>query len=304
MRASPPGRRPLAATAVAVAEARPRYLTALPTHRLPGTAQLVVGAVVLFLLVAAVALAPALTSQDPLTTDVAALALRPGAAGHLLGTDTLGRDVLSRMLYGGRVSIAVGVLAATVSLLLGVLVGALAGASPSRLDAIVMRIVDALLALPLLVVVVAVQAITQPSLATVVIAIGLTSWMPVARVVRAEFLTLRERSYVRAAITLGTSPTAVVRRHLIPNALPPVLVVAAFQVAHAVATESTLSFLGLGVPPSQPSWGNMLNAAQEHVLTGEWWTLVWPGAAIMLTILSVNLIADGLRLRGDPRLRG
>jgi peptide/nickel transport system permease protein len=271
--------------------------------RRPGTVSLVIGATLLLALIAAAALAPVLTDRDPLATDAAALELPPGAAGHPLGTDSLGRDLLARVLYGGRVSLTVGVLATALSLLLGVVVGAAAGMSSPRLDALLMRTVDALLALPLLVVIIAVQAITQPSLASVVLVIAATSWMPVTRVVRAEFLSLRERDYVRAAISVGTSRWKVAARHILPNALPPVLVLAALQVSHAVIAESTLSFLGLGVPPHQPTWGNMLTAAQQHVLSGQWWTLVWPGAAIVLTILSINLIADGVRLRGDPHAR-
>lgn len=273
----------------------------LRTLQRPGVPLLVAGVVLLTALAIASALAPLLTHYDPLTTNATALELRPGVPGHLLGTDTLGRDLLARMLNGGRVSLTVGVVAASLSVAVGVLVGALAGLSPPRLDAVLMRGVDALLALPLLIVIIAIQAITQPSLASVVLVIGASSWMSVTRVVRAQFLTLRERDYVRAAVSLGTTPLRIGVWHILPNALPPVLAVAAFQVSHAVMTESTLSFLGLGVPPHQPTWGNMLTAAQEHVLTGQWWTLAWPAAAILLTVLSINLIAEGVRTGGDAR---
>jgi len=269
--------------------------------RNPGNSGLAAGLILLSVLVLTTVLAPALTSHDPLTTDATALHLSPGATGHPLGTDTIGRDLLSRTLYGGRVSLSVGVLAAGLSLLLGVIVGALAGMSPPWLDAVLMRTIDALLALPLLVVLIAIEAITRPSVASVVVVIGATSWMPMARIVRAEFQTLRERDYVRAAISLGTRRRTIALRHILPNALPPVLAVAAFQVSHAVITESTLSFLGLGMPPSRPTWGNMLNAAEQHVLSGQWWILVWPALGIVLTVLSINLVADGVRRRTDPR---
>ena len=272
-------------------------------RRRPGGPGLVTGVALLALLILAVVLAPLLTSYDPLATDASALGLRPGTPLHLLGTDNLGRDLLARVLYGGRISLSIGVLAAGLSLLLGVLAGAVAGMSPPWLDAGLMRAVDALLALPLLVVIIAIEAIVQPSLTSVVLVIGATSWMPMARVVRAEFLTLRERDYVRAAVALGTPRGTIARRHILPNALPPVLVMAAFQVSHAIITESTLSFLGLGVPPQTPTWGNLLTSAQQHILSGEWWTLAWPGIGIVLAALSVNLIADGVRRGGDPRLQ-
>jgi len=274
--------------------------TPLNVTRRPGTAALVTGLTLLALLAAASALAPLLTTNDPLATNPSAIELPPGSPGHPLGTDVLGRDLFARVLYGGRVSLSVGVLAAGLSLSIGTGVGALAGMSAPWLDAVLMRAVDALLALPLLVVAIAVQAITDPSLTNVVLVIGATGWMPVARVVRVQFLTLRQRDFVRAAAALGTPGRRIAWRHILPNALPPVLAITAFQVSHAVMVESTLSFLGLGVPPHHPTWGNMLTAAQQHVLTGQWWTLVWPGGAIVLTLLAVNLVAEGLRARGNP----
>lgn len=270
---------------------------------LPGGREIVVGAIVMVLLLTVCVAAPLLAHDDPLTTNANALYLKPGAPGHPLGTDSIGRDLLSRTLYGGRISLTVGLLAAGMSLVLGVLAGTVAGMSPPWLDTALMRTIDALLTLPLLVVIIAVQAIARPSLTSVVLVIGLTSWMPMARVVRAEFLSLRERDFVRAAVSLGTSRRTIALRHILPNALPPVLVVAAFQVSHAVMTESTLSFLGLGVPPHMPTWGNMLTAAEQHLITGEWWTLLWPGMGIVLSVLSVNLAADGIRKRSDPRTR-
>jgi peptide/nickel transport system permease protein len=266
----------------------------------PGTGALLTGCALLLFLASASLLAPVFTPYDPLATDASITELPPGSPGHPLGTDTLGRDLLTRVLYGGRVSLSVGVLAAGLSLLIGTAVGAVAGMSNPVLDALLMRTVDALLALPLLVVAIAVQAVTDPSLTNVVLVIGITGWMPVARVVRVQFLALRQRDFVRAAVALGTPGRRIAWRHILPNALPPILAVTAFQVSHAIMTESTLSFLGLGVPPHHPTWGNMLTAAQQHLLTGQWWTLLWPGGAIVLTLLAVNLIAEGLRQRGNP----
>jgi peptide/nickel transport system permease protein len=247
--------------------------------------------------------APLLTDADPVATNTGALGLPPGP-GHPLGTDALGRDLLARVLYGGRVSLTVGLLAATLALLLGVGVGVLAGTGRSWLDGVLMHLIDATLALPLLLVVIAIQAIATPGLMTVVLVIGAVSWMPVSRVVRAEFLSLRERPFVEAAVALGASRRRVALRHILPSALPPVLAVAGYQVAAAILTETSLSFLGLGVPGSTPTWGNILTQAQQYLLLGQWWTLAWPAAAIALTVISVNLVTDGIRLRGHAVGRG
>jgi len=261
----------------------------------------ILAGMLLFGVLAALCLcAPLLTDADPTATNAEALGLPPGA-GHPLGTDALGRDLLARVLYGGRVSLAVGLLAATLALLLGVGVGALAGAGSSWLDGALMRLVDAMLALPLLLLVIAIQAIATPGLLTVVLVIGAVSWMPVSRVVRAEFLSLRGQPFVEAAVALGASRRRVAMRHILPNALPPVLAVAGFQVAAAILTETSLSFLGLGVPASTPTWGNILTQAQQYLLLGQWWTLAWPAAAIALTVISVNLVTDGIRRQGVMR---
>jgi peptide/nickel transport system permease protein len=264
-------------------------------------ARFLCGALLFSVMVAVCAAAPILTRADPLATNARALALAPGREGYLLGTDSLGRDLVARVLYGGRVSLTVGALAAAVSLLLGVGVGMLAGSGPAWLDSILMRLVDAMLALPLILLVIALQAIAPPGVATVVLVIGVASWMPVARVVRAEFLTLGMRPFVEAAAALGAHPVRIALRHILPNALPPVLAVAGIQVGGAILTETGLSFLGLGVPASTPTWGNILTQAQEYLLLGEWWTLAWPALAIACTVTSVNLLADSIRLRGTAK---
>ncbi|GAB3206787.1 ABC transporter permease [Marinactinospora thermotolerans] len=249
---------------------------------------------VLVLMGAAALFAPWLTDMDPAATDTTATSLPPGTPGHPLGTDALGRDLYTRMLHGARSSLLVGLVAAAITVVAGTGLGALAATGPRWLDTAITRTADALLALPLIVVALALAAVAGSSLSTVVIAIAVTAWMPVALVARAEMRALRARPFVRAAYSLGLSRGQVVRRHLVPNALPPIAAIAAFEVGHAILTESTLSFLGLGLPPNQPSWGNLLTDARSHLLTGQWYTVAIPAAAIVVTIVAVNVIATGL----------
>ncbi|HEX2315913.1 MAG TPA: ABC transporter permease [Thermomonospora sp.] len=244
--------------------------------------------------------APWLTSYDPTATDTAATSLPPGSPGHPLGTDTVGRDLLARMLYGARTSLLVGLAAAAITVVAGTLLGALAAAGPRWLDEAVARTADVLLSLPMLVVVLALAAVIGPSPGTVIVAVAATSWMPVALVARAELRSQRERLYVRAAYALGLSRRQVLWRHLLPGAFPPIASIAAFEVGHAILTESTLSFLGIGVPPNRPSWGNLLTEAQSHLLTGEWYTVAFPAAAVVVTIIAVNVLATAVA-RGEGR---
>ncbi len=268
---------------------------ALVAARLPSPGPAVWAAVlVLAVLGLACAGAPLITDLDPLSTDTAARSLPPGTPGHLLGTDTLGRDLLSRLLHGGRTSLLVGTTAAAVTVGLGVALGAVAAQGPRWLDAAVTRVADTMLALPLLVVVLALSAVLGGSLTVVVLAIGLTAWMPVTLVARAELRSQRARGYVRAARSLGLSPWQVLTRHSLPGALPPVASIAAFEVSHAILTESTLSFLGVGVPPNRPAWGTLLEDAQSQLLTGQWYAVALPAAAIVVTIMAVNVVASAL----------
>lgn len=264
--------------------------------RVPRTGTLAVWLAVGFLLLIAglCASAPLITSLDPLATDTTARNLPPGSAGHPLGTDTLGHDLWTRLLYGGRTSLLVGVSAAGVTVLIGVVLGVVAAQGPRWLDAVVTRVADTMLALPLLIVVLALSAVFGGSLTVVILAIALTSWMPVALIARAELRSQQQRRYVRAAKSLGLSPAKVLMRHTLPGTLPPVASIAAFEVGHAILTESTLSFLGLGVPANRPAWGTLLTNAQSHLLTGQWFTVALPAAAIIATILAVNVIASGL----------
>ena len=228
--------------------------------------------------------------------------IMPPSAAHLLGTDTLGRDVLSRIIYGARVSLLVGFVAVGIATLVGVLVGALAGYYGGVLDQILMRLVDLMLCFPTIFLILAVIAVLGPSIWNIMAIIGLTSWMGVARLVRAEFLSLREREFVVAARALGASDARLIWRHLLPNALTPVMVSATLGVAGAILVESSLSFLGLGVQPPTPSWGNMLTMGKDTIEIA-WWLSVFPGLAILVTVMSYNLLGEGIREAIDPRLR-
>lgn len=287
---------PAAGTAAAGNVMAPGRLGGLLAVRLgaPRRPALWAAVTVLGVLGAACAAAPLLTDLDPLATDITARSLPPGVTGHLLGTDNLGRDLFTRLLYGGRTSLLIGLAAATVTVLLGMALGVLAVQGPRWVDTVITRTADTMLSLPLLVVVLALSAVLGGSLAVVILAIGLTAWMPVALVTRAELRSQRERRYVRAAHSLGLSPWRVLTAHSLPGALPPVASIAAFEVGHAILTESTLSFLGLGVPPNRPAWGTLLESAQSHLLTGEWYTVALPAAAIVVAIVAVNVIASAI----------
>jgi peptide/nickel transport system permease protein len=242
-----------------------------------------------------------LAPYDPNHIDLKQVLMPPSRA-HLLGTDTLGRDVLSRIIYGSRVSLKVGFVAVGLATLIGLLVGALAGYYGGWVDQGLMRLVDLMLCFPAFFLILAVIAVLEPSIWNIMAVIGLTSWMGVARLVRAEFLSLREREFVTAARALGASDTRLILRHLLPNALAPVMVSATLGVAGAILTESALSFLGLGVQPPTPSWGNILTAGKDNIEIA-WWLSVFPGLAILVTVMSYNLLGEGIREAIDPRLK-
>lgn len=246
-------------------------------------------------------LAPLITPIDPTALDVSNVLQAPSLA-HPFGTDALGRDVLSRMLYGGRVSLWVGFLAVGLSVSLGLFFGLVAGYFGGIVDELVMRGVDVMLCFPSFFLILAVIAFLEPSLTNIMIIIGLTSWMGVARLVRAEALTLKHRDFVRAAKLAGAGSSRILLRHILPNAAAPVLVSATLGVAGAILTESALSFLGLGVQPPMPSWGNMLLEGKEVLEIAPWLSL-FPGIAILLTVLGYNLLGESLRDVLDPRLR-
>lgn len=257
---------------------------------------LIVGSVSL-----AALLAPFIAPYDPTALNVDAL-LQPPSLVHPFGTDALGRDVFARMLFGGRVSLWVGLVAVGLSLAVGLFFGLVAGYFGGLADEVIMRGVDVMLCFPSFFLILAVIAFLEPSLTKIMAVIGLTSWMGVARLVRAEALTLKGRDFVLAARLAGCSHARILAAHILPNAAAPVLVSATLGVAGAILVESSLSFLGLGVQPPTPSWGNMLLEGKE-VLEIAPWLSVFPGLAILFTVLGYNLLGESLRDLLDPRLR-
>jgi peptide/nickel transport system permease protein len=246
--------------------------------------------------------APLLAPYDPAAQpDVVAGQLRPPDWEHPLGTDLFSRDVLSRLLYSARVSLSIAALATLVALTVGTLVGLAAGFGSSRLDAVLMRLVDAGLAFPRVFLLLLILALWEGASTTALIAVlGLTSWLPTSRLVRAEVLSVRQRDYVLAARALGLEPWRIIVRHVLPNVAPPILVSAALGVGQIVLIEAGLSFLGVGVPPPTPSWGNMIADGQHH-LTRAPWLVAAPGAALVLTVVSLSLVAEALQDALDPR---
>ncbi len=289
---------PLKAKVAAAASLQPCPLEAPPLQRIWQRFQerrLAMAATLALLFVVTLALAaPVLAPYDPSYIDLRATEKAPSLA-HPLGTDRLGRDVLSRLLYGTRVSLGVALSAAALAGTLGTTLGALAGYVGGRVDTLLMRATDLVLALPTFFLLVAAQAVLGASLVGVVIIIALTGWMGAARLVRGQFLSLVRRDFVEAARALGCTPGRIIFRHVLPNASSQVIVLFTLGVADAVLIESALSFLGLGVPPYQASWGNMLIDGQVSILSGSWWIAFFPGLMILLTALSVNLLGDGLQ---------
>ena len=258
------------------------------------------GSVVLLLGVVALC-APLLAPYDPAAYDVKQILLAPGPQ-HWFGTDQLGRDVLSRMLYGARISMAVGFVSVGIAVLLGTLIGTLAGYYGGRVDELLMRFVDLMLNFPRLFLLLTLIALLRPSIWVIMAVIGFTGWMGLARLVRGEILSLREREFVQGARALGAADARIMVKHILPNALVPVLVSATLGVAGAILTESGLSFLGLGVQPPTPSWGNILIDGKANIEIA-WWLSAFPGLAILATVLAYNLLGEGLRDALDPRLR-
>lgn len=246
-------------------------------------------------------LAPWISPYDSNTMSLPDSGLEPSLR-HPLGTDDLGRDQLTRVLYGGRVSITVALAAVLISSTIGTLLGTLAGYNGGWVDTLIMRITDVFLSFPLLLLLIVLMTILDPSATNVVIIIGFFTWMGTTRIVRGQVLSVRHEQYVEAAVAIGVGTRRMIIRHMLPNSIAPIVVVSTLGVATAMLTEASLSFLGLGIQPPTPTWGNMLNAAQQlQVLAQEPWTWIGPGAAITLTVLSVNFMGDGLRDALDPR---
>jgi peptide/nickel transport system permease protein len=246
-------------------------------------------------------MAPVIAPYDPGAIDLKNV-LAPPSGEHWFGTDQLGRDVLSRMIWGARISLKVGFVATGLAILIGMILGAVAGYYGGWIDATIMRFVDVMLCFPAFFLILAVIAFLEPSIWNIMIVIGLTGWMGVTRLVRADFISLRERDFVRAAKAIGANDARIIFLHILPNALASILVAATLGIAGAILTESALSFLGIGVQPPIPSWGNILTAGKDNIDIA-WWLSLYPGLAILITVVGYNLLGEGIRDASDPRLK-
>lgn len=261
------------------------------------------GAIVLTIMVLATVFANFLAPCDPNALDIFNCTKAPDS-NHLLGTDDVGRDVLSRLLYGGRVSLTVGFAAVVLELLIGVTLGAFAGYFGGVVDACISRVVDMVMCFPFYVIAVSMAAILGASARNIVIIIAVLSWPGISRIVRAQVMALRNREFIEAARALGLTPAEIIFKHMLPNCLSPIIVNATLSMASAILTEAGLSFIGMGVSLPTPSWGNMLSAAQEMTaLQHHWWRWLPPGLCVFLTVLSINFVGDGLRDALDPRVK-
>ena len=288
-----------AVTSVPLAEEEPRRPGALrrfARHKLA-----VFGFLVVLTMTLGCVFGPMLLPYDDVQIDIMQRFANPFAGPHILGTDALGRDTLARLLMAGRISLAVGFSAMAISMVIGVTVGVIAGYYGGALGTALMRFVDAMLCFPSIFLLLAISAFIEPSVSSIVLLIAVTSWMEVARLVEAQIRSLKTRDFALAARAIGSSDGRIMFRELLPNAIAPIVVAATLNVAHAILAESYISFLGYGIQPPTPSWGNMLENAQSY-LTSAPWLAILPGAAITLAVTSFNFIGDGLRDALDPRM--
>ncbi|WP_432571317.1 ABC transporter permease [Kineococcus sp. SYSU DK005] len=269
---------------------RPGVLRRLLSHRLAAAGLVVAAALVIFCF-----LGPLLYRTDQSVTDLSAASLAPGSPGHPLGTDEVGHDVLGRLMIAGRTSLIIGLGTGLLATVIGTVYGAVAGYAGGWVDSVMMRIVDAGIAIPALFLLLAAAAIVKPSVTSMVVILGLVSWLVPARLVRAEALSLRTRDYVAAVRAVGGGSARIVLRHIVPNTVGTITVNATFQVADAILLVAYVSFLGLGVAPPATDWGGMLSDGVGNVYSGAWWLIFPPGIAIVLTVCAFNVIGDGLR---------
>jgi peptide/nickel transport system permease protein len=261
----------------------------------------VIGGILVLLVFVLSIFAPWIAPYSPSKIDIKNILIGPSLS-HPFGTDDLGRDVLSRMLWGGRISLEVGFVAVGIATLIGIILGSIAGYYGGWTDSVIMRAVDIMLSIPTIFLVLAVIAILEPSIINIMIVIGLTSWMEPARLIRAEFISLKEREFVIASRAIGATDGRIIMKHVLPNGLSPILVSATMGVGGAVLIESGLSFLGLGVQPPTPSWGSLLSSGKDNIEIA-WWLSAFPGLAILITVLGYNLLGEGIRDALDPRQR-
>jgi peptide/nickel transport system permease protein len=283
-------------------EGEPRKSNATVWRRFRKHKLAVFGATILALLTVGAIFAPLIAEHGPYAVDLSAYRTEP-TTDHPLGTDSAGRDVFSRLLHAGRVSLSVGLVAVSIYTAIGIVLGSLAGFYGGWVDSTIMRLADVFLSFPSLIIIITMASVLGPTIQNVMLAIGLLGWPPIARLLRGELLSLREREFILAARSIGSPPARLIFRHLLPNATAPVIVAATFGIAYAILIEAGLSFLGLGVQPPTPSWGNMLNEAQSLTILEDMpWLWLPPGAMIALAVLSINFIGDGLRDALDPYL--
>lgn len=261
----------------------------------------IVGLIIISVLIITSLLSPYITKHNPNANDLYNMYASPSKE-HILGTDDVGRDMFSRLIYGGRVSLIVGFSAMIVQLVLGVILGTISGYFGGVVDKLIMMITDIIMCFPFFVIAITIAAIVGPSIWNLICIIGLLSWPGIARIVRAEVLTLKENDYILAAKVMGLNSIEIIIHHLLPNIISPVIVAATLSIADGILTEAALSFLGMGVRPPMPSWGNMLSTAQNvTTLQRQWWMWIPAGTAVILTVISINLVGDGLRDYFDPK---
>ncbi|MBI2067012.1 MAG: ABC transporter permease [Deltaproteobacteria bacterium] len=275
--------------------------SSLVWHQFKRNRLAVAGLVVVLLLMAVALLAPWLSPYSPTAYNLDAI-LQPPSSAHLFGTDEEGRDIFSRLLYGTRISLSVGIVAVSLYVVIGLILGALAGYYGGAVDMLISRMIEIMICFPTFFLILVVLAFVGPSIYNIMIVIGLTSWPGIARLARGEVLKLRNQDFVLASRVVGASSWRIIFRHLLPNSLAPILVSATFGVASAILVESALSFLGFGVQPPTPSWGEALSQSRDF-MDFAWWLAFFPGGAIFLTITAYNLVGEGLRDAIDPRMK-
>jgi len=276
-------------------------LNDLSIKDLTGNTPALVAVILLITLVLTAVIGPFLVSHDPLAMDLDSLMQPPGKA-HLLGTDSKGRDILSRVVYGSRISLSVGLIASALSLCIGIFFGLIAGYFGKTVDAFFSQVFDIFLAFPSLLLAIGISAVMPPGLISAMLAITLVGWAGFARLVRGITLSLKEQTYVEASRALGASPTRILYRHILPNALPLILVAGSLRVGGFILLEAALSFLGLGVQPPTPTWGSMISLNRAYINSAPW-MVIFPGLAISITVISFNILGDFLRDKLDPRMQ-
>jgi peptide/nickel transport system permease protein len=281
----------------------PRALSSLFANKLA-----TFGAIVLILVTFAAIFAPVIAPHDPnqqvlVDNRTPGIWSPEGSSTYILGTDSLGRDILSRILYGAQISLLVGLTAVALAGAIGITLGLISGYYGRIVDDVIMRIADVQLAIPFILLAIAILAVLGQGLQNVILTLGIANWVTYGRVVRGQVLSWKEKEFVEAARSIGARDVSIMLKHILPNTFASIIVIASFAVAATILAEAALSFLGLGVPPSIPTWGGMVSRGRDNILTGEWWIYTFPGVAIMLTVLAVNVIGDWLRDYLDPRMR-